>query len=309
MSEKTRQLPRLLREICAEHGISIHGFSGDWIFEMDHQGKKAFVIGYKFPNNDAAMEQICDDKCALSDVLTHNQIPCVPHTYFMRPDNQYYMGTGGDWEKMMELLRRYGKVVCKSNSGSGGTNVFKASTMRELEAAVCHIFSVTQDLAIAPYVEVENEYRCIVCEGQVRLIYRKLRPFVVGDGKRSAAELIAAKTFAKLETDDGADLSYVPADGEKFEVSWKHNIGRGASPEIIEDPAVSEPLVAFALKAAGTVGARFASVDVIQTAEGLKVLEINSGVMMEGFAAASAENYARAKAIYGDALLAYFARA
>lgn len=82
----------------------------------------------------------------------------------------------------------------------------------------------------------------------------------------------------------------------------------GASPEIIKDPAVVEPLSAFALQAAHAVGARFASVDVIQTAEGLKVLEINSGVMMEGFAAASKENYACAKAIYADALLAYFAR-
>ena len=61
MSEKTRQLPRLLREICAEHGISIHGFSGDWIFEMDHQGKKAINFPIMTPqwNRSATINVHC----------------------------------------------------------------------------------------------------------------------------------------------------------------------------------------------------------------------------------------------------------
>ena len=308
MAEKSRQLPRLLREICKENGIEMHSFSGDWIFQLNRDGKTMFIIGYKFPNNDAALEQICDDKCALSDILAHNGIPCVPHVYFMRPDNTWFGGTEGAWEQMTALLHRYGTVVCKVNSGSGGTNVYKARNMRELEAAVTHIFSVSQSLAIAPYVPIQNEYRCIICDGEVRLVYRKQRPYVVGDGVRSAAELIAAKTFARVETDEDLDLSVVPAPGEIFEISWKHNIGRGASPEVVTDPAVTGPLCAFASSVARKLNVRFASIDVVNDGEKLRVLEINSGVMMEGFAASSPENYATAKKLYTNAVLSYFER-
>ena len=47
---------------------------------------------------------------------------------------------------------------------------------------------------------------------------------------------------------------------------------------------------------------RFASVDVVETAEGLKVLEINSGVMMENFAGQDEESRSIAKEIYRDAV-------
>ena len=308
MAENTRQLPKLLKELCAEQNIEITSFSGDWIFQLNKDGKIMLILGYKFPNNDAALEQICDDKCALSDVLQHNGIPCVPHHYFMRPDNTWFAGTRGEWADMAALLEKYGTAVCKVNSGSGGTNVYKARNMRELEAAVTKIFSVSNSLAIAPYINIQNEFRCIICDGEVRLIYRKLRPFVVGDGVRSAAELIAAKTFAKLETDDNLDLAVVPAAGEKFEISWKHNIGRGASPEVVTDPTLTEPLCAFASSVAKKLNVRFASIDVVNDGEGLRVLEINSGVMMEGFAASSPENYATAKRLYTDAVLSYFNR-
>ena len=51
------------------------------------------------------------------------------------------------------------------------------------------------------------------------------------------------------------------------------------------------------------IGVRFASIDIVSTNEGLKVLEINSGVMMENFAGESPQNYRKAREIYRDAIL------
>jgi hypothetical protein len=38
-------------------------------------------------------------------------------------------------------------------------------------------------IAVSPYVEYETEYRCILLNNKIELVYSKQRPFVVGDGK------------------------------------------------------------------------------------------------------------------------------
>jgi len=51
---------------------------------------------------------------------------------------------------------------------------------------------------------------------------------------------------------------------------------------------------------------KFASIDIIRTEGKYKILEVNSGVMMEYFAASSSENYETAKKIYREAILLMF---
>ncbi|HEY0222463.1 ATP-grasp domain-containing protein [Lactovum miscens] len=83
------------------------------------------------------------------------------------------------------------------------------------------------------------------------------------------------------------------------EGSWKHNLGLGAKPEIVPlDPVLED----MAKRATKVVGINFASVDIVEVDGGFKVLEINSGVMMEKFSLQSDENYEIAKSIYRKAL-------
>jgi glutathione synthase/RimK-type ligase-like ATP-grasp enzyme len=49
----------------------------------------------------------------------------------------------------------------------------------------------------------------------------------------------------------------------------------------LEPGEARQACVAIAVKAANAIGIRFASVDVIRVGGALKILEINSGVMME----------------------------
>jgi glutathione synthase/RimK-type ligase-like ATP-grasp enzyme len=64
-------------------------------------------------------------------------------------------------------------------------------------------------------------------------------------------------------------------------LNWRHNLDAGARPVLLEPGEAREASVAIAIKAAKAIGIRFASVDVIRVGGALKILEINSGVMME----------------------------
>lgn len=68
-------------------------------------------------------------------------------------------------------------------------------------------------------------------------------------------------------------FSKTPAEGE-----WKHNLASGAKPQLDSDAAV----IALARQAATAVKLAFGVVDIVATPS-LKVLEINSSVMLEHF--------------------------
>ncbi|MDR0297109.1 MAG: hypothetical protein LBI11_00405 [Streptococcaceae bacterium] len=114
---------------------------------------------------------------------------------------------------------------------------------------------------------------------------------------------LAVSPFEKIETEyrvivlrGRVELIYakrLPSDG------WLFNLGQGAQAEVIaENAALSE----LARGAARVLGVTFASVDIVDARGVLKVLEVNSGVMMETFSSLSAENFERAKEIYKKAL-------
>jgi glutathione synthase/RimK-type ligase-like ATP-grasp enzyme len=63
--------------------------------------------------------------------------------------------------------------------------------------------------------------------------------------------------------------------------NWRHNLDAGARPLLLEAGEAREACAAIAVKAAKAIKIRFASVDVVRVGGVLKILEINSGVMME----------------------------
>jgi len=301
MQNSDRQIVKIIKEICTENHIPLKLFSYDWIMQLTIGGKNVYVYGYQFQNNNAASGLICGDKSALSDVLIENGINAVKHHFFMAPTNINYVGTDGSWEKMTKLLREYGTVVCKDNEGTGGNNVFKASSQYELESAVNAVFKSRRSLSICKYYEIEDEYRVIVLNGRAELVYRKEIPFVTGDGVKKFEDLCYEKYgLAKVETDVCFD-DVIPK-GAVIKLNWKHNLDKGASAKIVADAALKSYLSDFALAAASVANISFASVDIIKTGGEYKILEINSGVMMENFAKASDENYLIAKTIYKKTL-------
>lgn len=315
-----RALYRILRELAAEHGARFDDLGQGWILRLELGSKARYVYGYAFDLSSAATHAIVTDKAASSEVLAARGVPCVPHRVFLHPKMGAYVPHEGNWAKMLEFaaVHQY-RLVVKENMGTGGQGVLRVSNARELELAVEHLFQRTHAIALSPFVEIGAEHRFVVLRGRVELAYSKVRPRVVGDGTSSVLDLLARaakdpgertridRALASMDPPALALLTSVPAKGVEHLLNWRHNLGQGAAPRLLEPgSATHASLTPLALKAATCIELEFGSVDIVETAAGPLVLEANSGVMMEFLARDHASGYDAAKAIYRRAFRAMF---
>lgn len=312
----SRLLVALLREICAARGITLTAFSNDWIFHARQGGRSTYIFGYDLSLNSATAKLICKDKGATSELLGFHGVPRVEHRLFHGPQLAGYVPTEGNWRPMLEYFEACGgDVVIKPNEGTGGQGVFRARAAGELEVAVLRILERHRSLCLSPYEHISGgEYRVAVLQGRVQFVYRKDRPTLVGDGRRTLGELLfeqmrtargclseALDVAAAAQSEIG--IGRVPAAGEVVVLNWKHNLAQGAAPVLV-NPAADEvrELCALAVRAAEVLHVTVASVDVVVTPSGAKVLELNSGIMMESLARELPEGLRLAREFY-DRLL------
>ena len=304
MKNSSRQIVKIIKEICAENHIPLKLYSCDWVMQLEINKMNVFIYGYQFQNNNAAAQLICDDKSALSEILVNNGINAVEHHFFMTPTDMKYVGADGNWKKIIKLLADYGAIVCKNNTGTGGNNVYKAVNQYELENAVFAVFKSSRALAVCKYYEIAEEYRAIILNGVTEVVYKKEIPFVTGDGVHKFWELCGEKYSISAINNIYSNVQYdeiIPKDSV-VKLNWKHNLGKGASAAVITDEILKRELSELAAAAANATNISFASVDIIKTGNEYKILEINSGIMMENFAGSGEENYIIAKSIYKKAL-------
>lgn len=315
-----RLMYRILRELAQEHGARFDDLGRGWILRLEHRCVARFVYGYTFDLSSAATHAIVTDKAAASDVLTAKGVPCVEHKVFLHPKMGAYVPHAGNWARMLAFLEVHGgRLVVKENMGTGGQGVLRVNSARELELGVEQLFQRTHAIALSPFVEISAEHRFVVLRGRIELAYTKVRPKVVGDGTSTALELLARAardehdrerlTRALVTMDPGtlATLTRVPPAGGEFLLNWRHNLGQGALPRVMSPEAKEYgALSRLALEAASSLDLVFGSVDLVETASGPRVLEVNSGVMMEFLARDEAGGYETAKAIYRRAFRAMF---
>ena len=280
-----------IKRYCAEHGIAVDVRSQGWLIVMERGARCHFAFGYDIGLNSAMAHRIANDKAATSEVLQLSGVDCIPHTIFLNPRLNDYVPAVGAWEAMLALLPQHPNgLVVKPNEGTSGKSVFRVKAKPALELAANRIFSTDQSLAIAPYVTIDDEVRVVLVDDVPAVVYSKNRPFVTGDGKRSLLELaLDALPAARRSTVlpgmigelDRVELDAIVPAGERRMLNWRHNLESGAEPLLLDKGETREACIALAIKAARAIGIRFASVDVVRVQGTWKVLEINSGVMME----------------------------
>lgn len=291
-----KQLVKIVKEICKEEKIKFLSYSNDYILQLEANKKVMYIMGNKFPNNNASVEQICNDKAALAGILNKYNIPHVPHFYFDSPLQTEYCSSNGIWKKLQSLMKKYGKLVCKTNRGTGGNNVYKVTNHRELEAAVLEIFKTSRSMAVSPYLNIKNEYRVIIANNEFQYAFQKIRSYIVGDGKSTTLELVnQLSNISTITISNQIDNKKIPEEGEIIELSWKHNLGQGATPYLVRDEDLKAELSDLAKRCVSALQLGFVSIDIVETENGLSVLEINSGVMIENFSKYSEEYYELAK--------------
>jgi D-alanine-D-alanine ligase-like ATP-grasp enzyme len=314
-----RAVVRILREAAQEAGVEVQSIGEGWILRFTRSGVTRFLHGYTLDLNTAATHAIACDKGATSDVLGAFGVACVEHRVFLHPKMAAYVVHRGNWEAMLAYARQCGfDVVVKDNQGTGGRGVYRARNEVQLEHAVYRLFAQTQAVAISPFYEAPVERRFIMLGGRCEAAYTKQRPSVVGDGKRTVLELLAdrlvregaggpaARLIANLDEESSAGLGEVLPTGAARLLNWRHNLGQGAAVTLVEP---SGPGLELAQRAAAALNLACGSVDVIETPEGPRVLEVNAGLMMEFLAREVEGGEAIARRVYRRAFEMMFAEA
>jgi glutathione synthase/RimK-type ligase-like ATP-grasp enzyme len=187
-------------------------------------------------------------------------------------------------------------------------------TKSGLERIAIKLFSKTTSISVSPLMEFTGEYRCIVLDNTVKVIYEKNRQNVVGNGKSTLKELICEKyndidlkqIILNMDRKNAELLNEIIEEDKIIVLNWKHNLGLGAEPEIIISGDKYEKIKDLALKASKELNIGFASIDIVEHKNKLYILEINSGVMMERFAITNENGYEIAKGIYKEAIKKMF---
>ncbi|HSX30476.1 MAG TPA: ATP-grasp domain-containing protein [Candidatus Saccharimonadales bacterium] len=259
-----RVLPKMVQDICARRGLSYQSFSDDWVLRLQQGERVRWVVGYKFDTNNSAAGQLAQDKVATYMALHAADIPAIEH-YLVRAlphdPNEWHYDIGG--------LDGGGPVVIKPLDGTGGRGVERYETIQEALGAIHS--SGEPAWAIAPYYDVQTEYRLVMLHGRLLLSLEKTQPTFRGQ----------LKLF---------------------------NLGYGAVAVDVTDHSLLETLEAMATDVMNALSLRCAAVDIVCTEAGeLRVLEVNDGIMLEHYALQSPEYKNRVETVYDAVIAAMFA--
>ena len=306
--EQIKPFYKIMDELCSEKNIVQKIISYGWITELKKNNISKYIIGYQFDLNSAISYNIAGDKFATYEVLKSNNIPTIEHRMIFNPQTRSKYYKNKFLNEAKELLKENGnKLVIKANDSCKGKDVHICFNEEEIESTVKALFDGNNDtLSACPYIDISYEYRAIYLCGEILYIYKKKKPYVIGDGKNTIKELIDIKygTDAKIDLCRDIDLSKIPAKDEEVTISWKHNLSSGAEPIVIdESDEYVKQIREIAQKAGNALNIKFASVDVVVTEKKeILVMEINGSVCMNKFSEIIPNGYEIAKSIYSKAI-------
>jgi len=298
----------IVEEICNEENINCKFISKNWIIVMEKNGVTKFITGYKFGINNHAIGELLDDKYATYELLKMKDIPVIEHNIlYAERNNNYYAEGCNNLAYAKNLLYKYNNdIVIKINDGTCGMNVMHVQNEDELRSQYQRLSEKYFSMSICPFYDIENEYRAIVLNNNVELVYKKVKPVVIGDGNKTVKELLLEfnEVYFKNVKDD--NLEKVLEKNEEFEYDWHFNLARGARASLDINDDIMDKLKCLATDTSNKIGLGFGSIDIIKTKDNrFFVMEINSGVMMENFIKQIPNGYMIAKNVYKKAINYY----
>ena len=307
--EEQKPFYKIINEICEEKSINQKLLSYGWIRELKKENKSHYIIRYQLDLNSAISYKIAGDKFATYEVLKSNNVPTIEHKMIFNPKTRSVYYENKFIEEAKKLLsENNNKVVIKANDSFEGRDVYFCKSEAEIEDTIKKLFEEKNPtLSACPYMEIDFEYRAIYLCGELLYIYKKRKPYVIGDGKKTLQELIDKKNNdnnIQIDVTKELDLKYVPKDKEEVVVSLKHNLSNGAEPIVIDEKdEFIEKVKKVALDAGNALNIEFASIDVAKTKNNeIFVMEVNGSVCMNKFTEIIPNGYNIAKEIYSKAI-------
>ncbi|SFJ31881.1 RimK-like protein [Bradyrhizobium sp. Gha] len=241
MATSERIFVQAIKAYCARHGIDVDVRAGGWLIAMRRGEIRRFAFGYDIGLNSAIAHRLANDKSATSEALSLARVSSIPHHLFLNPKLGRNIVAPTWRDAMRELLHAHPQGVVLKPNE--GTSGRQVFKVTT-EAELDHAAS---DVFAMSAGLVIAPY--VAIEEEVRVVLLEDMPLVVYSKQR------------------GAD--------------WRHNLDAGAKPVLLEDGEVRTACVKLAIDAANAIGIAFASIDVVRVEGDWRVLEINSGVMME----------------------------
>jgi glutathione synthase/RimK-type ligase-like ATP-grasp enzyme len=258
MSE--RVLVELIRRASDARGVVMRTFSDGWVIELEKDGERHRIVGSNFDLNDQASAAIARDKVAASSLLAAAGISHVPHRLVRSRDTNVIDVA------ILESLHTSDDVVVKPLEGNSGEYVTRTSTTGSAEAIISS--SAIAAWAASPFVDILQEARLVVVDGEVWLAYLKTEP-VVYDG---------LKLF---------------------------NLNKGAKAEPLDVASIPREWSTVVDRTMEVLGLRIAAVDIVVTQNGdVRVLEVNAAFSMTHYAAKNEATFGEVASFY-DRLIGY----
>ena len=297
-----KEFQELIKEICQEQNITCQALSQDFILKLEKNNQQKYIYAYKFPLNDHGIGLIMDDKYAFYSVLKDLNIKSVEIIPIF---------PGYDRDTLISYLKRYQRVILKPNNGTCGHDVFVINSTRDLFLKLDYLLNKNAPVCLSPYYDIKNEYRLIVLNGQIKVMYGKKRPIIIGDGVSTIKTLLKKFNSYYYSKESNLeklnfDLNKVLKKGEELEISFKFNLANGSTIFDITDKSLQEKLLCLAKKIIKKLNIQFASIDIIDVGHELLVLEANSGVMMDNYRHLQKNGYLISKKIYQEAIISLF---
>lgn len=298
----------IIKKISEELNLEFNLLSNDWIIALTSNKSTKIISGHKFDLNSHATGLVFDDKYALYEVLKKLNINIIEHNivYGVNNNNSYALSCN-NMDYLKELFEKYNRnVVLKINHGTCGVNVEHIESLSNLEEKFLKMANKSNSLSLCPYYEIENEFRAIVLDNEIKLIYKKEKPVVIGDGVSTIKELLTSFNPCYFKEIDNKDLDVILKSGESYTYDWKFNLSRGA--RLNEEVSVTDKQNIYDIVSSisKNLYLGFCSVDVIKTNGKYFVLEINSGVMMKNYIEQAKDGYKKAYNIYKEAVIKMF---
>ena len=241
MASGERIFVQAIKRYCATHGIALDVRADGWLLAMRRGEQRHFAFGYDIGLNSAIAHRLANDKSATAEVLALEGVPCIPHRLFLNPKLGERV-VGVAWrEAMLALLHDNPQGVVVKPNE--GTS--GRSVFRvTTETELDHAVGEAFSMSAGLVI---SPY--VVIEDEVRVVLLDDVPLVVYSKQRG--------------------------------LDWRHNLDAGEKPVLIQDGDLRTACAKLAIDAANAIGITFASVDLVHVDGVWRVLEINSGVMME----------------------------
>lgn len=274
-------------------------------------GKRSYFRYNSIDLNTLGASEISKDKDYAAFFMQKMGYPAVRGKAFYSEKWAKAIGSKDSISAAVRFAQKLGfPVIVKPNSQSQGVAVHAVHTVRELTSALSAVFKIDKVALVQPLLK-GRDYRLVVLDDTVISAYERVPLHVLGDGRRSIAELLAKKQReftqagrdTRLRLDDARigkklarfklDRDSVPAKGERVYLLDNANLSSGGDSHDVTH-LVHPAFKKLAVRLTTDMGLRLCGVDLMIEGDIAEkpgtyhILEINSAPGLDHYATSGA---------------------